>query len=135
MKSNSLKILSLLILVTLFGKMNAQSGLLAVNSINNVQAPNQEAALYNEQEKIRIGDITEDPANSKSLVRINSLLQLTMQVKVFDMNGDLAKIETHNLNNGINDLKVDMGSLAAGTYIVQFYTKEGSAIRRFVKNN
>lgn len=135
MKPVIFKSLALIVLISTITKLNAQNGLLAINTVNTVQSPNKEAALFNDEEKIRISDITEDPANKSSLVRINSVMQLTMQVKVFDMNGDLAKIETHTVNSGVTDVNVDLNSLAAGTYMIQFYTKEGSAIRRFIKNN
>lgn len=136
MRALNLKSLFLLIALTAAaGKINAQNGLYAVNTMNNVNTPNQVATQFNEEEKVRIGDLNQDPSQKTSLVRVNSLMQLTMQVKVFDMNGDLAKIETHNLNSGVNDLNVDLSTLSAGTYMVQFYTKEGSAIRRFVKSN
>jgi hypothetical protein len=135
MKSIILKTLSLIVLVTCFGKMNAQSDLLALNAVNTISVPAEVAALYGNEEKIKVSDFTQNPISNSTLVRVKCATAVTMQVKVFNLNGDMAKEETHTLNGGTSDVTVDMDSLAAGTYMVQFYTKEGSAVRRFIKTN
>lgn len=134
MKTNIMKILCVIALVACFGKMNAQSDLLAINTVSKVSVPADITAMISE-EKIKVSDFIQNPANNASLVRVNCNVPVTMQVKVFTMDGDMAKEETHTLNSGMNDLNVSLDNLAVGTYMVQFYSKEGSAVRRFIKMN
>jgi hypothetical protein len=49
------------------------------------------------------------------------------------MNGDFVNEETYPLNSGINELKLNVDDLTKGAFMVQFYTNEGSAVRRFIK--
>jgi hypothetical protein len=49
------------------------------------------------------------------------------------MSGELEKEEAHSVENGLNDLRLDLSELSAGVYMVQFYTREGSALRRYIK--
>ena len=124
------KILSLLLLIASFGMVNAQSDLLADNVVS---APSNIAALYKSDEKITISEFMPNETHNSSLVSIKCLTPLTVQVKIFKMDGNMAKIESHTLDKGVSELSIDMNDLAAGMYMVQFYSKEGSAVRRFVK--
>lgn len=135
MKTNIMKILCVIALVACFGKMNAQSDLLAINTVNKVTVPAEISAMYASEEKIKVSDFIQNPANNASLVRVKCNVPVTMQVKIFTMDGDMAKEETHTLNSGVNDLNVNLDNLAVGTYMVQFYSTEGSAVRRFIKMN
>src|SRR4051812_42564785 len=104
MKSISLKTLVLLLLVTCFGKMNAQSDLLAINTVNTISVPAEIASIYGSAEKIKVSDFTQNPLNNNTLVRVKCASSVTMQVKVFNLNGDMAKEEIHILNGGTNDV-------------------------------
>jgi hypothetical protein len=135
MKSNILKSLSLLLLLVCFGKMNAQSDLLAFNAVTTETAPSEMIAKFVAEEKIKISDFYPNPSSSNTIVSIKCLSPIAMKVKFFTMNGDLAKEETHSLDKGDNQISVDMNSLDKGIYMVQFYSKEGSAVRRIIKMN
>lgn len=134
MKTNILKALSLTLLIATFGTMNAQSDLFAMNT-----APSSAtvADLFRSDDKVVISDFKRVAGTEMNtpVVSVKAEANVTMQVRIFTLNGELAKEEAHALENGVNDLKVDMSELTQGVYMVQFYTNEGSALRRFVKNN
>jgi hypothetical protein len=124
--------LFLIVLIASFGTINAQSDLLAVNT---VPAPTNIAAVYTAQEKIKISEFMPDASanTNSSMVSVKCLVPVTMKVKVFNMNGEMAKEESRSLNVGLNEFNVDMSDLSKGMYMVQFYSTEGSAVRRFMK--
>jgi len=126
------KILFLIVLIVSVGKMSAQSDLLAVNI---VPVPSNIAAVYASQEKIRISEFMPNASSNtnSSMVSVKCLVPVQMKVKVFNMNGQMAKEETRELAMGVNEFTVDMNDLSKGMYMVQFYSKEGSAVRRFMK--
>lgn len=126
------KILFLIVLIASFRTMNAQSDLLADNT---VYAPSNIAALYKSDDKITISEFMPNQTENSSLVNVKCAAPITVQVKIFKMDGNMAKQESHNLAKGVNELNINMNDLAAGMYMVQFYSKEGSAVRRFVKAN
>ena len=134
MKTNILKALSLTLLITCFGKMNAQSDLFAMNTVSTATAV---ADLYKSNDKVVISDFKKMNGTEMNapVISVKSEDNVTMQVRVFTLSGELAKEEAHTLANGVNDVQVDMNDLAQGVYMVQFYTKDGSALRRFIKNN
>ncbi len=122
-------------LFAIVGKMNAQSDLLADNTLYN-NSPNSVASLYKTTEdKIVISEFLPNLVDNTSMVSIKCTLPLTVSVKIFNMDGNMAKQEVHNLEKGVNEFSVNMEGLTAGTYMVQFYSKEGSAVRRYVKAN
>ena len=133
MKASIVKTVALIAFVACFAKANAQSDLLALNTVPTSNA----ADFLSSDEKVAIGNfkrIVNTEANSP-VVTVKCENAVTMKVRVFTLNGDLAKEETHTLGNGTNDLTIDMNDLNQGVYMVQFYSSEGSAVRRFVKNN
>ena len=126
--------LLLILLFTSIGKINAQSDLLTDNTVpvsSNIDS------IYANDEKISIIEFmpTEMANITSSLVSVKCLVPITMKVNVFNMNGQMAKDEIRNLAVGINQFSVDMSNLAKGMYMVQFYSEEGSAVRRFIKMN
>ncbi len=123
------KILFVAMLVAFSGKIKAQSDLLADNA-PYVSA--NIASLYKSDDKITISELMASQHNNTQ-VSVKCAVPLTVQVKVFNMDGNMAKQESHTLNKGVNELNINMDDLAAGTYMVQFYSKEGSAVRRLVK--
>ena len=135
MRANILRTLIFLLLGSYFGRMNAQSDLLAVNSVTKESVPNEIIAKYNAEEKVKISDFMPNPANSNSMVSVNCINPVTIKVRFFTMNGDLAKEESHNMDKGVSTLNLDMNGLEKGIYMVQFYSKEGSAVRRLMKLN
>jgi methionine-rich copper-binding protein CopC len=116
-------------LVAFSGKIKAQSDLLADNA---PYVPANIASLYKSDDKITISELMASQHNNTQ-VSVKCAVPLTVQVKVFNMDGNMAKQESHTLNKGVNELNINMDDLAAGTYMVQFYSKEGSAVRRLVK--
>lgn len=132
MKASILKTLSLLLFISCFGKANAQSDLFAMNTVPSSATV---AELFNSDDKVVIGDFKRTAGTDAPVVIVKADASITMQVRIFTLSGELAKEEAHTLENGVSDVKVDMSTLSQGIYMVQFYTKEGSALRRFVKNN
>ncbi len=126
------KTLFLIVLIASFGTINAQSDLLADNTVT---VPSNIAALYKSDNKVTISEFMPNQTENSSLVSVKCSDPITMQVKVFNMDGNLAKQESHALNTGVNELNINLNDLSAGMYMVQFYSKEGSAVRRFVKAN
>lgn len=88
-----------------------------------------------EQENISVSDFITRIGTHETQIHIRSLNPVPMKVRVYSLTGDLAKEESVSLNSGSNELNIDMDNLQEGVYIVQFYSKEGSAIRRIVKMN
>ena len=128
MNTHSIKTLILFLMITCFTKIYAQSDLLAVNTI-----PSEVIAKYNAEEKIRISDFAPNPANNNSIVNVSCLNPTAMKVKFFTQEGNMAKEESYILQKGMNELNVDMNGLASGIYMVQFYSSEGSAVRKVIK--
>ncbi len=126
------KTLFLIVLFATIGTMNAQSELIADNT---AYSPSNIASLYKSDDKITISDFMPNLTNNSTLVSVKCLVPLTVQVKVFSIDGNMAKAESHSLDKGVSEINVDINDLAAGSYMIQFYTKEGSAVRRFVKTN
>ncbi len=127
-----IKALLMILLIACASKMKAQSDLLAMNTITS-SIPSEVIARYNAEEKIRISDFTPNPANNNTIVNVNCVNPTPMKVKFFTLNGDMAKEESYNLERGTNELNVDLNGLAKGIYLVQFYSTEGSAVRKVVK--
>ena len=122
----------MLLLIAVSATTKAQSDLLAINTVTS-SIPSEVIARYNAEEKIRISDFTPNPANSNTIVNVNCVNPTPMKVKFFTLNGDMAKEESYNLEKGMNELNVDLNGLAKGIYMVQFYSREGSAVRKVVK--
>ena len=135
MKASFINTLPLTVLLVYFGNVNAQSDLLAFTEVNSASIPVEIAAKFNAEEKIKISDFIPNPASNVSTVTVNCVNPVSMKVKFFSMSGDLAKEELLNLVSGVNELKVDMNGLAKGIYMVQLYSKDGSAVRRVMKMN
>jgi hypothetical protein len=134
MKTNILKALSLILFIFVISTANAQSDLFAMNTVPTANAV---ADLYKSNDKVVISDFKRLAGTEMNtpVITVKSEDNVTMQVRIFTLNGELAKEEAHAIENGVNDVQVDMNDLAQGVYMVQFYTKDGSALRRFVKNN
>ena len=126
------KILLLFVLVASIGNINAQNDLLAINT---EPVPYSVAAVFAAQEKIKISEFMPNVStnSSSSLVSVKCLMPLTMKVKVFNLKGEMAIEESRELATGLNEFSVDMSNLEKGMYMVQFYSKEGSAVRRYMK--
>ena len=89
--------------------------------------------IFDKEEKFKVSDIKTDYLNNTIRVNVNCSSSAIMKVKIFGMNGEMATEATHSLQIGNNELLLNEDNLSAGTYMVQFYTSEGSALRRFVK--
>lgn len=125
------KTLFSILLVASFGTIKAQSDLLADNT---AYAPSNIVALYHNDEKITFSELMPKQENT-SLVTVKCANATKVQVKYFNMDGNMAKQESRTLDKGVNELDINTADLAAGMYMVQFYSSEGSAVRRLVKAN
>lgn len=133
MKTTVLKSILFVLLFASFEKIKAQSDFLFAD-VNAPGTSNSLTAL-NKDAGISIGNVIQNNISHTSEVKIKCQSPLSMKVKIFNMNGDLAKEDIRSLDKGVNELILDMNDLSAGVYMIQFYTNEGSALRRIVKNN
>lgn len=131
MKQLFKKLLICIASIAYFGTTYAQSDLLADNT---TYAPSNIVALYRSDDKITFSELMQNENNTSQLT-VKCTNPTTVQMKFFKMDGSMAKQESRTLNTGINELNVSLDNLAAGTYMVQFYSSEGSAVRRIVKSN
>ncbi|MCB0507323.1 MAG: T9SS type A sorting domain-containing protein [Bacteroidetes bacterium] len=115
--------------VAYFGTASAQSELFA----GNVQfSPSSISSFAQSPDKITFSELIQD--NDNMQVNVQTQSPTKVQVKYFNMTGNMAKQETYDLVKGSNELKVNTDNLDAGVYMVQFYSANGSALRRIVKN-
>lgn len=136
MKTNTtLKTLAIVLLVLSSAKMYAQDDLLAMNTVSNNTANEQVAAYLSQEDKVRISDFTPGLFTASASAHVRTVNPIVMKIFFYDIKGDLAMEESMKLNSGMNELNIDMSSLEKGTYVVQFYSNEGSALRRIVKKD
>jgi len=83
-------------------------------------------------EKFQLSNIIPVSA-SEQFVKVQILKPLELKVKVFTMNGVMALEETHDLQSGTTQVSLNFSTLQSGYYMVQFYTQDGSALRRYIK--
>lgn len=133
--STPLKTLAIILMVSFFGKLYAQDDLVAVNESNWSQFSNEIAASSAPAEKVRISDFAPNLKLNTAIIRLKSANNIPMRVNFYDCRGELAMEQFLNLNSGSNEFSIDMSQLPKGTYIVQFYSNEGSAIRKITKSN
>ena len=127
------KTLFSILLVASFGTLKAQSDLLADNT---AYAPSNIVALYHNDEKITFSELMpKQEQENTSQVTVKCASATKVQVKYFNIDGNMAKQELRTLDKGVNELDINTTDLAAGMYMVQFYSSEGSAVRRLVKAN
>lgn len=121
-----------LALTVICGNIQAQSDLTADNT---TIAPSNLAAIFKSNDNVTIGELMASNVADKPLVNIKCNTPTNVQVKFFNMDGNMVKQESYALTIGVNELNVNAADLSAGTYMVQFYSKDGSAVRRLVKAN
>jgi hypothetical protein len=122
----------LIALIAVAGKVQAQSELIADNA---VISPSNLTSLIKSNDKITISELMSDIASEKPIINVRCAVPLNVQVKYFNLDGNLVKKDSYDLDKGVNELNVNAEGLVEGTYMVQIYSKEGSAVRRFVKHN
>ncbi len=131
MKRNILPTLAITLMVVCFGKTYAQDDLLAYSSPST--NPNNITTRFTVEEHVKVSDFFANQTSSNPTVSVKSMNPIQMKVRIFMTNGDLVKEELLDLNSGLNEVNLDMEDLTKGIYMVQFYSKEGSALRRIVK--
>ncbi|MDB5227343.1 MAG: hypothetical protein JWN78_1536 [Bacteroidota bacterium] len=117
----------LLLLVTCTGKIKAQSSLLSFNQSNTVLD-------LTASEKLKFGDLMLNASCSNSKVKLNSKVPVNVKVRIFNANGKKMMENIYPVTPGLTELNLNLSTLPQGAYFVQFYSKEGSALRQFVKN-
>ncbi len=134
MRTKLLKAFFAFLLINSFGNVHAQSDLIAMNTVSGKSST---VDLYSSNEKILISDFKRAIGSEEvaSVISVKAEDPIMMNVRVFNTAGDLAKEEIHSLQSGLTDLNVDLSNLSQGVYMIQFYTKDGSALRRFIKYN
>lgn len=117
----------LLLLVVFAGNLRAQSSLLSINHSNS-------SLDLTASEKLKFGDLMLNASCSNSKVKINSIVPVNVKVRIFNVNGKKMMENIYPITPGLNELNLSLNTLPQGAYFVQFYSKEGSALRQFVKN-
>jgi hypothetical protein len=132
MKRNILQTLPLVLFLICFGSVKAQGNMEDdfFAYVNTVSTPATSTAS---PDRIRVSDLSPSPSNASTSVNIRSLNPVTMKIRYYSITGDLVKEEAASLNSGLNHVSLDLNDMAKGIYIVQFYSKEGSAVRKIFK--
>lgn len=117
-----------IVFIAYVGTTFAQSDLLA----ENVSMSASTFANFQNEDKITFSDLIQQ--KNKTQLTVNTSTPTTIQVKYFNISGNMAKQETASLNKGLNEVDVKLDNLANGVYMVQFYTTQGSVVRRIVKD-
>ncbi|HQV78627.1 MAG TPA: T9SS type A sorting domain-containing protein [Chitinophagales bacterium] len=117
-----------IVFIAYVGTTFAQSDLLA----ENVSMSASTFANFQNEDKITFSDLIQQ--KNKTQLTVNTSTPTTIQVKYFNISGNMAKQETASLNKGLNEVDVNLDNLANGVYMVQFYTTQGSVVRRIVKD-
>jgi hypothetical protein len=122
------KTLAIFLLALSAGKLHAQSDMIAyINEIPHT------ATFTSSEEHVAVSDFSFAPTTNIAKINVRTVNPLKLRVFFYNITGELAKEEYVNLNSGSNELNLDISNLLKGIYIVQFYSKEGSAIRKIVK--
>jgi len=117
-----------IVFIAYVGTTFSQSDLLA----ENVSMSASTFANFQNEDKITFSDLIQQ--KNKTQLTVNTSTPTTIQVKYFNISGNMAKQETASLNKGLNEVDVNLDNLANGVYMVQFYTTQGSVVRRIVKD-
>ena len=129
-----IKTLILIILLHCCGSMVAKTDILSgIQTINPLSAQIGVAEAIAIEEKLKISTSIPNPLNNNPQFNVESKSLTEMKVRIFSMHGDIIRDELHTLITGITVLTLDIQDLASGTYMIQFYTNEGSVLRRIVK--
>ncbi len=112
----------------LSGKVMAQGDLIAENRVSNAYDFDRSGA-----QKMEISNILENVNDNSPVVRIESANESLIKVRVFTTGGDVALEDLYKLDNDVTELSLNFSKLSAGTYMVQFYNNNTSALRRYVK--
>ena len=131
MKTTLLKPALIFMILAFFTDIKAQD----IGSDDQMYATGKTDKASLPEELIRIGSIFRNEQTNSSKIKITSSSPLSLNVKFFKMNGDMVKEDTYNLSIGMNEVPIKEDGLQPEAYIIQFYTGEGSAIRRFIKQN
>lgn len=126
------KILLLLLLLASGTSIYAQSDLLLSNT---VAAPDNVLTMFKSEDKISFSDFMPNQTYANTSVSVKCAVPVNIQVKFFNLDGNMAKLQNYSLDKGLNELNMQLDDLETGTYMVQFYSKEGSAVRRFIKES
>lgn len=131
MRTLPVKTILFVFLIVCFGITKAQDQL--ITDENEFATADLSKMPQDTDQKIRISNFYQN-ADNASAIRIKCPSTVTLKVKFFTMNGDLAKEDMYSLESGNNELVLNENGLNQGAYMVQFYTNKGSALRRYTKS-
>lgn len=132
MKTSIFKTILLTLFLVNFVKVNAQQ---EERLFTDILLATNAQMFFDKSEKFQVSDIISNYMDNTLRVHVNCISPATMKIKIFKMNGEMANEVMHLLEIGNNELLLNSDGLSAGTYMVQFYTSEGSALRRFIKTH
>jgi hypothetical protein len=84
-------------------------------------------------DKLSISQFMPNPAARSSKVMVHSGKAMEMQLRVISIDGNVVMEQSNGVEQGENEISIDISSLAKGTYVVQFNSMDGTEIRKLIK--
>lgn len=86
------------------------------------------------ERKVGRVNIYPNPFEKDFSVELDSKINDNISITIMDMKGSTIKtVENITLNQGINNIDIELNNIASGNYIMRFDTKIGSFIKRIVR--
>jgi PKD repeat protein len=82
----------------------------------------------------KVGDVYPNPVNELAKIDITVKKPVSLSITIFGQTGQLMYVREISLSAGTHNLKLDMGSLPSGLYLVRITTGQGEMVsRKFMK--
>ena len=78
-------------------------------------------------------NIYPNPASEKINVEFSSITSEKVKYTIYNEVGRVVKSNTENINIGVNNFVINVGSLNSGLYFVSLELKDGSVTKQFIK--
>ncbi len=91
------------------------------------------AASITDNNKLKISEFMPNPAINTSVLKINSPIQMDMDVKIYSIEGTLVKEEFYPINKGESEINIDVNTFAKGLYLVQLNYNDNIEVRKLMK--
>jgi hypothetical protein len=91
------------------------------------------SAILSIRKDIIVGPFIPNPATLTTLLNVVTSNPQKVIFKLFALNGERLISEKYDLQQGNNEINIDMGRIEPGTYFGQLHTAEGVFIRKLIK--
>lgn len=82
----------------------------------------------------KVGDIYPNPVNDYAKIDVTVKKPVNLHISIFGQTGQLIDVQEISLSAGTHMIKLDLGSLPAGLYLVRITTGQGEIVsRKFMK--